>query len=81
MSDNPNYNLQRKIDAARTVADTSIDPADHMVANALQGVADAERYRIERAAHDAAHGPAHTDDLPEWSAVSEPNTESLGPYC
>jgi hypothetical protein len=68
MTDNPNYRLQRRIDHARAKANVSIDPADHMVANALQGVADAEAYRIEREAHDAAHGVADTSDLPPASA-------------
>jgi hypothetical protein len=76
--DEPNqaYRLARRIDAARETADTSIDPADHMVKNALQGVADAEIYAIERAAHDLAHGVPSPDDFPPWSAVSEAGTYS-----
>ena len=57
MSDNPNYRLQRKIDAARERADVSIDPADHALYHALKGAENAEIYAIERAAHEQHCSP------------------------
>jgi hypothetical protein len=51
---------------AREIADTSIDPADHRVALALEGALLAQKWR-----HKRDHEPVgRTDDLPPWSAVS-----------
>jgi hypothetical protein len=77
---NPNDNLTRRIEAARAVADTSIDPSDHMLKNALEGVESAGRYRAEREKYTAKHGTADPDSFPKWSEVSEPGTVSRGPF-
>jgi hypothetical protein len=80
MTDNENYNLARRIAAAREKADTSLDPADHRYAHALQGAASAEVYRTERAANDEIHGTPDPDTFPEWSEISEPGTAERGPF-
>jgi len=81
MSDNPSYNLARRIEAARAEADTSLDPFVHMVKNALQGVADAEIHWISREAHNAAHPAPDPESFPRWSEISKPGELDYGPYC
>jgi hypothetical protein len=54
--------------AARAKADTSLDPADHRYALALEGALLARKWRHDRDHRDV---PGHTDDLPPWSAVSD----------
>jgi hypothetical protein len=78
---NPDYRLKARIDGARAAADVSVDPTVHALNNALEGVAGAERYRIERDAWTAAHGTADPDSFEPWSAVSKPGEVSRGPYC
>jgi hypothetical protein len=80
MTDNPNLALARRIEAAREIADTSIDPSDHRLVRALEGVESAETYRAEREKYTREHGTADPDSFPKWSEVSEPGTESRGPF-
>jgi hypothetical protein len=75
-----NDNLKRRIDAAREVADTSIDPVDHALKNALEGVDAAEKYTAKRAKHTREHGTPDPDSFPKWSEVSKPGTTSPGPF-
>jgi hypothetical protein len=63
MTDNPHYRLSRRIDAARAKAEISIDPADHALANALQGVAGAQVYALKRAAYTEKHGTPDPDSF------------------
>jgi hypothetical protein len=51
-----------------------------MLDAALHGVTVAERYTLERAAHIRANGIADPDSFPAWSEVSEPGTQSYGPF-
>jgi hypothetical protein len=57
--------LEDAAKAAREIADTSIDPFDHMRANALEGAIGAEEY-----ARKFASPAGDTSDLPPWSEVS-----------
>ena len=57
--------LEDRAREAREKADRSIDPCDHMVANALEGVIGAEEY-----ARKFASPAGDTSDLPPWSEVS-----------
>jgi hypothetical protein len=56
---------------AREIADTCTAPSCHAVANALEGADRAEEDRLLLAAL-TEQGPV--DDLPPWSAVSQPGT-------
>lgn len=59
---------------AREAADASCEPGEVALADALQGVIDAETWRLDRSLDP--HPP--TDDVPPWSAV-RPEGESEGP--
>jgi hypothetical protein len=72
--ENPHYKLAKRIDHAREVADTSLNRADHALYQALQGVADAEIYSIERQVHDEVHGIPDPATFASWSEVSRPGT-------
>ena len=72
MTDNPAYRLKLAAEAARDKAGASLDPHDHAIANALEGVESAEVYATERAAHDRIHGVSDPATFPRWSEVSEP---------
>ncbi|HUO39386.1 MAG TPA: hypothetical protein VMU34_16790 [Mycobacterium sp.] len=75
MSDNPHYNLKRRADAARAAADVSIDPAVHLVANALDGAVAAEQERIARAARERVNGDLPDPDaFPRHSEVTAAGT-------
>jgi hypothetical protein len=56
----------------RARADRSIDPIVHRVALALEGAVSARQWRRRR----QADPEGRTDDLPPWSAVSQPPTPS-----
>jgi hypothetical protein len=54
--------LEDAANLARERADVSIDPYDHVRANALEGALHAERH--------PPPAPGDTSDLPPWSQVS-----------
>jgi hypothetical protein len=49
---------------ARAKADVSLDPFDHVIANAMEGALHAEQH--------PPVPPGDTSDLPPWSVVSKP---------
>lgn len=61
--------LEEAARRAREIADTSIDPFDHMRANAMEGAVAAERLNAKHAANPPA---GDTSDLPPWPQVSRP---------
>jgi hypothetical protein len=64
--------LEDAAKSAREKADTSIDPFDHIVANALEGAVAAER----QAAKFALNPPAgDTSGIPDWNDVSKPGMQ------
>ncbi len=80
MTDNEYYRLQHRADHAAAVADTSTDPGDHLVKNAMAAVVAAERERIGREARERAHGIPDPDSFPRHSEVTRLGTfESYGP--
>jgi hypothetical protein len=68
--------LAKAARAARMRADTSIDPAVHRVACALESAENAARHRMHLHAMCEASRPETTP--PPWSQVSRPDT-SEGP--
>jgi hypothetical protein len=64
--------LEEAAKRARAKADVSIDPFDHMRANAMEGAVAAERLNAKHAANPLA---GDTSDLPPWSEVSRPYGE------
>jgi hypothetical protein len=72
----PSERLRAAADAAREKADTSINPADHAVARALEAAVLAEQ---NRALLDALSEPPTPETAPPpWSEVSREG-ESEGP--
>ena len=74
------YNLQRRIDRAYAVAQTSLDPADWRYYHALQGAKDGNATALKNAAYALVHGPlGDVDDLPPWGDITEPGGHSTLP--
>ena len=65
--------MQRAIDRAHEVAQTSLDRADWRVYHALQGVKSAAEHDLAMQVYHRRHGVlGQVSDLPSWGSVTAP---------